>query len=348
MPLLSLAELLEPISDDLPAGENLEYSLVADLERLATGRPGALDPKTREIVGAEEPEWRKVKDATLSSFGSTKDLRAAVILNRALLSLHGLQGLGEGLQLVHAMLAKFWDSAYPQLDASEGDDPVERLNVLANLSDPDGLLRALRSCRIAESREVGQFTLRDLDLASGRLSPPEGVEAPSQALLAAAWKTGDPDTNAARRQGVESALQAIDDVERLFREKTGDVPGFGALRTALSRIRSFYNEVAPAAGAVATAEEASDPRTGLFTSAPIFEVGGGTAPGLTLASREDALKLLEKIATFVRAAEPSSPAPMFIDRAIKVLQMDFSAIVRELMPDSKDRIEMLGGVSLDE
>ena len=39
---------------------------------------------------------------------------------------------------------------------------------------------------------------------------------------------------------------------------------------------------------------------------------------------------------------------MFVDRAIKLLQMDFNAIVRELMPDSKDRIEMLGGISLDD
>ena len=39
---------------------------------------------------------------------------------------------------------------------------------------------------------------------------------------------------------------------------------------------------------------------------------------------------------------------MFIDRAIKLLQMDFNSIVKELMPDSKDRIEMLGGISLDE
>lgn len=346
MSLLALAELLEPVSSDSPAGENLEYSAVADLERLATGNPGVLDPKTRELVGAEEPEWRKVKDAAISLLGNTKDLRAAVILSRALLSLHGLQGLGEGLQLVHGLLAKFWDSAYPQLDASEGDDPIERLNALANLSDPEGLLRTLRSTRIVESREVGHFSSRDLDLASGRLSPPEGVEAPSPALLAAAWATGDPETNVARRQGVESALQAIDDIERLFREKAGDAPDTGALRTALNRIRSFYSEVTPKGDA--EVETAGDPGTLGAAPVAISAVGGGAATGSTLASRADALKLLEKIATFVRQVEPSSPAPMFIDRAIKLLQMDFATIVRELMPDSKDRIEMLGGVSLDE
>ncbi len=50
----------------------------------------------------------------------------------------------------------------------------------------------------------------------------------------------------------------------------------------------------------------------------------------------------------MRKTEPSSPAPMFIDRAVKMLQSDFATIVKELMPDSKERIELLGGVPLDE
>ena len=39
---------------------------------------------------------------------------------------------------------------------------------------------------------------------------------------------------------------------------------------------------------------------------------------------------------------------MFIDRVVKLLQMDFTSIVKELMPDSRDRIEMLGGISLED
>ena len=67
-----------------------------------------------------------------------------------------------------------------------------------------------------------------------------------------------------------------------------------------------------------------------------------------MASRADAVRILQQVATFLRKAEPSSPAPMFIDRAVKLLQMDFTSIVKELMPDSRDRIEMLGGISLED
>jgi type VI secretion system protein ImpA len=33
---------------------------------------------------------------------------------------------------------------------------------------------------------------------------------------------------------------------------------------------------------------------------------------------------------------------------VKMLQADFATIVRELMPDSRERIELLGGVPLDD
>ena len=39
---------------------------------------------------------------------------------------------------------------------------------------------------------------------------------------------------------------------------------------------------------------------------------------------------------------------MFIDRAVRMLQADFYTIVKELVPESKERIELLGGIALDE
>jgi type VI secretion system protein ImpA len=87
------------------------------------------------------------------------------------------------------------------------------------------------------------------------------------------------------------------------------------------------------------------------------EDGGSAVPGGAktarpprssgLATRADAVRMLQEVAAYLRKAEPSSPAPMFVDRAVKVLQMDFNTLIRELMPESKERIQMLGGISLD-
>ncbi len=340
---IDIDALLVPISEDSPAGDNLEYSAVADLERLATGTPGKLDPETREMVGAEEPEWRKVREAALQVLGQTKDIRAAVILARALLALHGLPGFGEGVQLVARLTDTFWDTVHPRLDPDEGDDPVERLNALANLDDAEGVIRSLRGTVILESREAGRYTARDLDLMAGRITAAEGTQVPTKDLLEVAWQTGDPQANAERRAGVDAALQACNDLIKLFRDKTSDSPSIDTLRQALKRVKDFYDEVASDGEAEASAEGDATGDTG----SPPSGAGTGAKGGGALASRADAVKTLQQVALFLRKTEPSSPAPMFIDRAVKMLESDFATIVRELMPDSKERIELIGGVSLD-
>jgi type VI secretion system protein ImpA len=345
MALIDMDALLTPISDDNPAGDNLEYGAVAELERLATTKPGKDNPTTGERGDPEEPDWRKVRELALALLSQTKDLRGAVILTRSLLALQGLAGLGEGIQLVYLMNERFWSSVHPRLDPDEGDDPVERLNALANLDDQEGLIRSLRSTRILESREVGNYTLRDLDIMAGRINPPEGTEPPSRGLMEAAWRSGDQSANAARRAGVEAALAACNDLIKLFRDKTNDAPSVDTLRTMLKRVKDFYDAVADD-GTPENETEAADPSGDADTS-HVAVSGGGAKAGGALASRADAVKLLQQVAVFLRKTEPSSPAPMFIDRAVKMLQSDFATIVRELMPDSKERIEMLGGISLE-
>jgi type VI secretion system protein ImpA len=356
--VIDIDALSRPIDDNEPAGPDLEYSSVAELDRFAAGTPGTIDPSTQELVGAEEPNWRRVAEQATELLGKTKDLRVAAWLTRAELANRGLPGLADGLKLIATLVETFWETLYPMLDRDEGDDPIERMNVLANLSpDPaqsygspstEALLRTLRGTVIVESREVGRFTVRDLDYVLGRMSPPAGQTVPAAGLLAAAWKTGDPAANQEKRDGISIGLAAIQAIVKLFSEHSGQRPNLDLLQQTLRRVGEFYTaqdadastEAAGAAGG--DGEDGSD------------ELGGAGAPGgkpprsSGLASRADAVRILQQVAAFLRKSEPSSPAPMFIDRTVKLLQMDFTAIVKELMPDSRDRIEMLGGISLED
>lgn len=358
--MLDIDALSRPVDDSEPAGQDLEYSGVAELERFAAGTPGVIDPKSQELVGAEEPNWRKVAEMSTELLGKTKDLRVAAWLTRAELANRGLPGLSDGLKLIATLVETFWESLYPKLDRDEGDDPIERMNVLANLSpDPsqsygsastEALLRALRSAPIVESREVGRYTVRDLDYMLGRMQPPEGQTAPAAGLLVAAWKTGDPVANQEKRDGIAIGLASIQAIVRLFSDHSGQRPNLDLLQQTLRRVGEFY-AAQDAEAAAAAAAAAGDGAEGDGSDG---EIGGGNAAGGKpprsggLASRADAVRILQQVAEFLRKAEPSSPAPMFVDRAIKLLQMDFNAIVKELMPDSRDRIEMLGGISLEE
>ena len=354
--MIDIDALSRPISDDEPAGPDLEYSGVAELDRLAAGTPGTIDPSTQELVGAEEPNWRKVAEQATELLGQTKDLRVAAWLTRAELANRGLPGLADGLKLIATLLENFWETCYPLLDRDENDDPIERMNVLANLSpDPgqsygsastEALMRTLRGTVIVESREVGRFTVRDLDYVLGRMTPPEGQTAPSEGLLAAAWTTGDAEANQVRRDGIQVGIAACQAIVKIFNDHSGQRPNLDLLLQTMRRVGEFYSardaEAAQAAGEGGDAEGDEGELGGGGGSAGKPPRSGG------LASRADAVRILQQVATFLRKAEPSSPAPMFIDRAVKLLQMDFTSIVKELMPDSRDRIEMLGGISLED
>jgi type VI secretion system protein ImpA len=352
--VIDIDALVRPIDDNEPAGPDLEYSAVAELDRFAAGTPGTIDPSTQELSGAEEPNWRKVAEQATELLGKTKDLRVAAWLTRAELASNGLPGLAGGLKLIATLVENFWETLYPPLDRDEGDDPIERLNVLANLSpDPasssaEAILRTLRGTVIVESREVGRFTVRDLEYVLGRMSPPAGQTAPAEGLLAAAWKTGDPAANQARRDGIAMGLAAIQAIIKLFADHSGQRPGLDLLQQTMKRVGDFYakQDSEAAAEAGVGGEEGGDGESNELGGAG--GTGGKPPRSGGLASRADAVRILQQVATFLRRAEPSSPAPMFVDRAIKLLQMDFNAIVKELMPDSKDRIEMLGGISLED
>ena len=355
--MIDIDALSRPIDDNEPAGTDLEYSGVAELDRFAAGTPGTIDPSTQELVGAEEPNWRKVAEMATELMGKTKDLRVAAWLTRAELANRGLPGLADGLKLIATLVETFWETLYPMLDRDEGDDPIERMNVLANLSpDPaqsygspsaEALLRTLRGTTIVESREVGRFTVRDLDYVLGRMTPPAGQTVPAAGLLAAAWKTGDPAANQQKRDGIAIGIASIQAIIKLFGDHSGQRPSLDLLQQTFRRVGEFYS-AQDAEAAAEAAVAAGDDEGGAD------EVGGTTSPGgkpprsSGLASRADAVRILQQVATFLRKSEPSSPAPMFVERAIKLLQMDFAAIVKELMPDSRDRIEMLGGISLEE
>jgi type VI secretion system protein ImpA len=74
------------------------------------------------------------------------------------------------------------------------------------------------------------------------------------------------------------------------------------------------------------------------------------APGVpgSIRSREDAVRSLEAVAEYFRRNEPSSPVPMFVDRAKRLIARDFLEVLAELAPDSLAEVKRVGGVRDEE
>jgi type VI secretion system protein ImpA len=80
------------------------------------------------------------------------------------------------------------------------------------------------------------------------------------------------------------------------------------------------------------------------------EAGGGGGPmsrgaGISgeITSRSDVIRMLDKICDYYEQYEPTSPVPIFMKRAKKLVTMDFVALMRDLAPEAMAKIEVFTG-----
>jgi type VI secretion system protein ImpA len=70
--------------------------------------------------------------------------------------------------------------------------------------------------------------------------------------------------------------------------------------------------------------------------------GGGRAVG-SIKSRQDVVRVLGQICEYYAQNEPSSPVPILLRRAQRLVSMSFLDIVRELAPAGMSEIETIRG-----
>lgn len=329
--------LLEPVAADDPAGPDLEY----DPDFLAAFQAAEGTPERRmgdTVVAAEEPDWRRVQTLASGLLGRSKDLRVAVLLARAALRTSGIEGLAHGLALVRGLAERHWDWLHPQLDPSDDNDPTARVNCLLELCAREALLDALRATPLIRSRVFGPLCLRDIELAEGRIQPPEGVKPLDRAALAGAFQDCDPDDLTA---AAAAASRALDETRGLNAALAARIPGERmpnlepltkplATIAALLAQRSAERQPGVAAGA-------GSPET------PAAPAPGPAAPAGEIRSRDDAVQAIDRICDYYSRNEPSSPVPLLLKRARRLATGSFMDIVRDLAPDALSQIEKVCG-----
>lgn len=61
-------------------------------------------------------------------------------------------------------------------------------------------------------------------------------------------------------------------------------------------------------------------------------------------SREDAIRVLDMVSNYFKRNEPSSPVPLLLERAKRLVAKDFMEILRDLTPDGVKQAEEISGV----
>jgi type VI secretion system protein ImpA len=338
--MINLDELLAPVRDDAPCGDDpWATGILSELETLALGKPET------QFSKAEEPDWVQLKTRAIAVARTTKDLRVASILAATLLRTDGMKGFHDGIKLIRGYLENFWPGVFPPLDATENNDPSERVNALSNLAAPLGadgdllkIIPGLRKVHLLSAPRTGRYGLEHYLAVREQMPWPEDAgAAPTLPLLDAAKKELGVEAVAAVVATVREISADLKAIERIFKEKAGEdqFPSFEPVQ------REFKQMLTWLGGAEAGAPVAEDG----VPVVPGAAADGSAGPsfGGAVNNRADVLRALEAIIAYYRIHEPSSPVPFLLTRAIRIVPMDFLQVMNELTPEVREKIIMLVG-----
>ena len=330
--------LLEPISAEAPCGVDLSNDLVYnDLAVAMQGTP----ENQFEVGSAKEPDWNAIRKLSEQSLARSKDLQIAVYFTVALMQTGGFAGAARGIELLSGFVRTYWETLFPNLDP-EDKDPTQRVNIVSQLAveqgsfgDPIKFIERLQHATIFQMPNL----VVTLAYLTTETAPGMGTGATKLPEILA---SGDPEGT---RSGIEAlrrtvaAVHGLDDylIQTLGR---GAAPSFDPLIKVLDKgLRLFDTfQSAPAALAAATATAAApvNPTPFLPATPPV------AVPG-EIRSLDDVRDTLAKIRAFYAVHEPSSPVPLLLRRAERLVGKNFLDLLTNLVPGSRNEFETLMG-----
>lgn len=345
--------LLQPVSEAAPCGKSLEDSpLLAAFDAYRVfGQQTEIGtrPTNKPDDPAQPPPWEEVIEKSLAALALSKDLRVLAYLAAGLVRRDGVVAFCEVLQIAAAWLDNWFDAVYPR---AEEDLLFFRTNALNNFVDRLAIVDALRRAPLASQHPTGAVSLRLIELATGVLpvaktEPPPPKEAELQAVFAA--------TPILELQGLFSAVTAaLDALKRIDVKMTGAggvaaTPNFDgrddkgravSLRHQLKRIQEVVRQALKSHPQAA--QVAADPAAG---EAPAEAAPAGVVGAVR--SRQDALRALDAVAAYFAQAEPSSPVPIFLERAKRLVSKSFLEALQDIVPDALNAAKAAGGIRDD-
>jgi len=345
--------LLEARSEDSPSGENLEYDPVF-IEMELAAQPGEESQIGDSITEASDPDYSEVSEKAMEVLERSHDLRAAVFLADAVLHTGGgLTEFADVTTYIRGCVEQYWDTCHPELDPDDDNDPTMRINAIQGLcGQPGGLggpslvYRSLRRAPLTESRGFGRFSLRDIEIAEGHAPVPEGMDNPPDSTsVSAAFQDSDEAVLTARMEAAKLAAENVKAISAAFDEHTpGQGPELDPLVKLLQQIAKSLSRYVGGDEAAAS-DDGEDAPDSVAASAPAD--GGAPRAVGGIRSSADVSNALDRIIDYYARTEPSSPIPILLKRAKRLVNADFMTIVKDMAPGGVDHVNLIGGINDD-
>ena len=348
--VINFEAIMQPVSEENPSGENLQYSGLYDEIREARRADKDL-PQGQWQTNLKFADYGQVINLAVPALETqTKDLQIAAWLSESLIKEHGFAGLRDGFKLMSGLQDNFWETVYPEID--EGD-MEGRANAVAWM-DTQGAL-AIKGAKITSGDGYSFIDFED----SKKFDIPENIdtldsndqqkyrELQAQAekenrVTADKWRKAKAVSRRAFYEELffvfEECWAEYKELNRVIEEKfdRNQMPGLTNLKKALDDIQVVIKKLLedkraeePDEAVEETAESTpGENGTGAAVGANATATGTGA-----IQNRQDAIKRLADLAEFFRKTEPHSPVSYLVTRAVKWGEMPLEMWLQDVIKD---------------
>ena len=345
---MDLEKLKAPITEESPCGEDLY-----DLGDMGFFALEGLVPMPDGLKEEEETEWGDISKKSLALLERSKDIRLMLHLARAQLSLRGFRGFSDVINLLIKTTMEYWDDIYPRLDPDDRD-PIERVNALKILGHSFAVLNVLKQQPIVESQAFGRFSFRDCEIADGNIIVQNEEDNVDASRLHAAFMDADKEDLLQQIERLDQFIKSLDKFDKYLLDTIpGDAP------TEIKELIKVLNGIIKTINLhvenrddwpVGNVEVSSDSDV-----ANIANIAEGTPSSYAAAtinkginSRDDVIRSIDEICKYYQKNEPSSPVPLFLQRAQRLVNKDFMEIIKDMAEDAVSEISNITGFTEEE
>ncbi|MFA5985314.1 MAG: type VI secretion system protein TssA [Methylococcaceae bacterium] len=342
--MLDLEQLLSEISQQLPCGPNMEYHA----ERLALDVAIKGTPEN-QFSGqkSEPPNWQEINNPIVSLLNQSKDLQVILYLIRTHINIAGFLGLRDGLVLLNKSLNKYWLTIHPLPDPDDGDI-TQRINILEELCSQELILNAIMVCPLTTSLTVGVISYKNILYATEKLALPADMAKQDISFIKAVFNDAEQTELLMVYQAIQESEVALQQIENTVAEYSGELGhsvNLDPIKLLMKEIRLGLEQLAGEKLVVRGEAEAVSITQDLTQAVKTEEK---PQLGLSkLGTRTEVIKAIDLICNYYQEYEPSSPVPLLLNRARKLVTADFMEIMQNLAPEAVAQINSIKGPEAD-
>ncbi len=356
--ILNIPELIEPISEDKPTGDNIredssptsDYYEIKDIRTQARANERkALEDEDLSFVPGD---WKPIVQKSPALLKErTKDIEVCAWLIEALTRTNGFKGLAESFELTRQLFDLYWDGMYPEEDEDGVETKIAPLIGLNGFGSDGALIMPIKCIPITQGKDFGPFALWEYTQAyeTDGITDPEKKQQKIEngAITLEMVRQAASDTSPIYfrqiKAELDSAIEAYAGLTAsIDRCCASDPQPTSNIRDALEKCRTALIDLAgdkladPEEEAEAEGDDAAG--EGGETSAPKKDK--------SVNNREAALKNLGEIALFFKKTEPHSPISYALEQCIRWSKMTLPELMAELVqdPGARDSFFKLTGI----